>query len=129
MIHGPIIGILISTLVSFTAATIGSILSMLLGRYVFRDLIREKIEKYPKFRAIEEAIKEEGTKLTLLLRLSPLIPLNAFNYFMGVTSVTFCSYCFGCIGMLPGALAYCYFGSALGSISEAVSGDVDGGEL
>ena len=64
-----------------------------------------------------------------MLRLCPLIPLNAFNYFMGVTSIKFSSYACASIGKLPGVVAYVYFGSALKHISEAASGDFDGGYL
>lgn len=31
--------------------------------------------------------------------------------------------------MIPGTVAYVYFGSALGSISDAISGDTEGGDI
>lgn len=128
-IYGVLLGITVAFFIVIIGATIGSILAMLLGRYVFRESLKEKVSKYPKFVAIEEAISQEGFKLTFLLRLSPLIPFNVFNYFMGITPVHFRDYALACLGMIPGTLAYVYFGSALGSISDAVSGDTGGGIL
>ena len=46
---------------------------------------------------------------------------------MGITSVKLKDYTLACIGILPGTVAYVYLGSALGSISDAADGDVDGG--
>jgi uncharacterized membrane protein YdjX (TVP38/TMEM64 family) len=128
-VYGTGLGIFIATSAVFIGASIGATIAFLLGRYVFRESLQEKIQRYPKFMAVEEAFQEEGLKLVLLLRLSPLIPFNLFNYFMGVTSVKMLHYVIGHVGMLPGTLAYVYFGSALGSISEAASGEFEGGDI
>ena len=129
MVYGLSLGLVIATSVVFVGASIGSILAMLMGRYVFRESLRARIQKYPKLMAIEDAVQEEGLKLVTLLRLSPIIPFNAFNYFMGITSVRFKDYSLGSFGLLPGTLAYAYFGTALGSISEAAEGKTQGGAL
>jgi uncharacterized membrane protein YdjX (TVP38/TMEM64 family) len=56
-VYGIGLGIFIGVVVVFIGATIGSILAFLLGRYVFRESLQEKVKKYPKFVAIEEAFK------------------------------------------------------------------------
>ena len=38
---------------------IGSILAMLLGRYVFRDSVKAKALKYKTFGAIDKAVEKE----------------------------------------------------------------------
>mmetsp|Transcript_14151 Transcript_14151/g.2266 ORF Transcript_14151/g.2266 Transcript_14151/m.2266 type:complete len:82 (+) Transcript_14151:532-777(+) len=48
---------------------------------------------------------------------------------MGITSVKLLHYCIGSFGMIPGTVAYVYFGTALSSISEAAQGDAEGGEI
>jgi len=128
-VYGLGLGLTIATAVVFVGASVGSVLAMLLGRYVFRGSLRARIQKYPKLAAIEDAIHQEGFKLVTLLRLSPIIPFNLFNYFMGITSVKFKDYSLGSVGILPGTLAYAYFGTALGSISEAAQGETQGGGL
>jgi uncharacterized membrane protein YdjX (TVP38/TMEM64 family) len=119
VLYGLALGILIGTTVVFIGATIGATSAMLIARYAVRNFVEQKTRRWPKYIAVEEAINEEGLKLVLLLRLCPIVPFNAMNYFMGITTVTLRDYCIGCIGMLPGTIAYVYFGSALGSISQA----------
>ena len=67
--------------------------------------------------------------MTLLLRLSPLIPFNLFNYLMGVTSVRLKQYSLGGFGMIPGTIVYVYFGTTISNISDAASGNFEGGIL
>ena len=67
-------------------------------------------------------IEQQGLKVTILLRLSPIIPFSAFNYFMGLTGVTFRDYNIAHVGMIPGTLAYCFIGGTLGAIGESVDG-------
>ena len=75
-----------------------------------------------KFRAIDEAIGQEGWKIVALLRLSPLIPFNASNYFYGITAIKFWHYVLASwIGMLPGTVLYVY----LGTIGKASLGSGD----
>jgi uncharacterized membrane protein YdjX (TVP38/TMEM64 family) len=45
---------------------------------------------------------------------------------MGATSVRFLDYVVGSFGMIPGIIVFVYFGTALGSIGEAVSGNYSG---
>jgi uncharacterized membrane protein YdjX (TVP38/TMEM64 family) len=66
-------------------------------------------------RAIDAAITAQGKRIVSLLRLSPVIPFNVFNYVMGVTSVSLNDYLFGFLGMIPGTVAFCFIGSAVGA--------------
>ena len=77
--------------------------------------------KYEKFDIIDKVVEQQGLKVTILLRLSPVIPFSAFNYFMGLTSVSFRHYNIAHIGMIPGTLAYCFIGGTLGAIGESVN--------
>lgn len=56
-----------------------------------------------------------------------LQPFNASNYIYGVTAVSLRNYTIACLGMMPGIIAFSLIGSSLGSISQAGSGDFDGG--
>lgn len=78
-------------------------------------------------KALDKAIKTEGLKFVLLLRLCPLVPYNAFNYAMGITAVSFFDYAVGGLGMIPGTIVYVFIGTTLGSITQAATGDYDGG--
>lgn len=108
---------------------------MLLGRYLLRATIEKKALKYRVFRAIDNALKHEGFKFTVLLRLCPLIPFAFLNYAFGLTSVSIKNYVLGKldllisggIGMIPGTVAYVYLGTTISSIADASSGGLDGG--
>ena len=91
-------------------------------------MIESKVEKFPKFKAIDRAIEAQGWKIVFLSRLSPLIPFNIQNYMYGLTKVSFGQYMLASwIGMMPGTLLYVYLGSAAGTLVEAAAGDVERG--
>ncbi len=105
-------------------ATLGAALAFLIARYLLREKIRQALEKRPKFKAIDEAVTEEGWKIVLLLRLSPLVPFNLQNYFFGITEIKFWQYVAATfVGIIPGVLLYLY----LGAIGGALTGDSDFG--
>ena len=88
----------------WTGAMIGSLLAMLLGRYLFRRLIERRALRFRTFRAIDAALRKEGLRLTVLLRLCPLLPFSLLNYFFGLTSVSVRHFLLGGIGMIPGTI-------------------------
>ena len=90
-----LVSIILGSLAVWVGAMIGSFLAMLLGRYLLRSTIERKALKYRIFRAIDTALKTEGFKFTVLLRLCPLIPFSILNYIFGLTSVSIKNYLFG----------------------------------
>ena len=93
-------------------ATLGSALSFLAARYLFLDTVQEKVQQYPKFRAVNEAIRDEGWKVVGLLRLSPALPFSLQNWFLGITPVGFWSSQIATFfGIMPGTLLYVWIGS------------------
>merc|ERR1712130_12146 len=113
------LGILIATIIVWVGATIGAITAFILGRFVLREKVASYKDKYESFDIVDQVVEQNGFKVTLLLRLSPIIPFNLFNYFMGLTSVTLKAYAAACIGMLPGTLAYCFIGGTLSALTDA----------
>lgn len=94
------------------AATLGSALSFLAARYAFFERVQEKVKRYPKFLAVNEAIREEGWRVVGLLRLSPALPFSAQNWFLGVTPVGFWPAQIATFfGIMPGTLLYIWVGS------------------
>lgn len=104
------------------AATAGATLAFLVARYVVRDKVKGLVEERPKFKAVDEAVSEDGWKIVGLLRLSPLVPFNLQNYFFGVTEVGLLPYVVATfVGIIPGTILYVYLG-ALGKAAGAGSG-------
>jgi uncharacterized membrane protein YdjX (TVP38/TMEM64 family) len=119
------LGIFLGTLVVFVGACAGAMVSFLLARYLLRKQVEKLSKKYAIFEAIDTAIRENGFKIFVLLRLSPLIPYNVFNYIGGVTAVSFRSYCFALIGILPGTVLYVFLGASAGSLTESAMSGTD----
>lgn len=114
---GLLFGIIPGSLYVFMGATIGATLAFLVGRYLARGWISQKIAGNQKFSAIDRAVGQEGFKIVLLTRLSPVFPFNLLNYSLGVTGVSLKDYVLASVGMIPGTIMYVYIGSLAGSIA------------
>jgi uncharacterized membrane protein YdjX (TVP38/TMEM64 family) len=99
------------------AAIIGAILTFIIGRYLVKDWAQRKIQNNMWFRVIDRAVAQEGWKIVLLTRLSPLFPFNLTNYAFGVTQISLKNYVIGSIGILPGTFLYTYIGSLTNDIA------------
>lgn len=114
---GVLFGIIQGSCYVFLGATLGATLAFLVGRYLARGWISQKIAGNQKFKAIDQAVGREGFKIVLLTRLSPVFPFNLLNYAMGVTGVSLKDYVLASVGMIPGTIMYVYIGSLAGSLA------------
>jgi len=125
---GFIFKVLVGTITVSIASTLGACAAFWVGRTVARNWISHKVAANEKFAAIDEAVGQQGFKIVLLTRLSPVIPFNLLNYAFGLTKVSFAKYALASwIGMFPGTLMYVYFGAGLRSLADAAAGDVETG--
>ena len=121
---GIVFGVIQGSIFVFVGATIGASLAFLVGRYGARGWVEKRIEENPKFKAIDQAVAEEGIKIVLLTRLSPIFPFNLLNYAYGLTKVTFRDYVIGTLGILPGTIMYVYVGSLAKDLATLGSEEV-----
>ena len=125
---GFLFGVVTGTITVSIGSTLGASAAFLVGRTFARDWVRRKVSGRPKFEAIDRAVGEQGFKIVLLTRLSPIFPFNIQNYAYGLTGVKLWKYTLASwIGMLPGTLAYVYIGSGLRSLTEVAAGQTEGG--
>ena len=116
-------GVLKGAAVVWIAANTGAALAFVLGRTLARDWIAAKVATNQRFAAIDRAVGQQGFRIVLLTRLSPVFPFNLLNYAYGLTQVGFRDYVLGSlIGMIPGTIMYVYLGSLITSITELASG-------
>lgn len=109
---GAAFGVVRGSVVVSIASTLAATVAFLLGRYYARDAIARKIEGNAKFAAIDAAVANEGWKIVLLTRLSPVFPYTLLNYAFGLTRVKPTHYVLASwIGMMPGTIMYVYLGS------------------
>jgi len=106
----------------------GATAAFFIGRTFAREWISRRIEAWPRFRALDRALRERGFWIVLLTRMSPAFPFNLLNYAYGVTAVRPRDYIIGSwVGMFPATVLYVYAGSAAASVSQAVAGRVHTG--
>jgi len=123
---GAIFGLAWGTLYASVASMLGATAAFLVGRYLARDWVAKKIEGNQTFKAIDEAVADEGWKIVGLTRLSPVFPFVLLNYAFGLTKVNFRGYFFASwVAMLPGTFMYVYLGylgrEATGAGGESTS--------
>ncbi|HEV3003674.1 MAG TPA: TVP38/TMEM64 family protein [Pirellulales bacterium] len=109
--------------------TLGACAAFLVGRYLARGWIEQRLTKSPRLAAIDRAVAEQGFKIVFLSRLSPLLPFGVLNYSYGLTNISFRKYALATwLGMAPGTLLYVYLGAAANRIGDVLSGRaVEGG--
>ena len=109
---GAVFGVALGSVCVSISATLGATAAFLVGRYLARDAIARKIEKNEKFATIDRAVADEGWKIVLLTRLSPVFPFTLLNYAFGLTRVKLSHYVLASwLGMIPGTVMYVYLGS------------------
>jgi uncharacterized membrane protein YdjX (TVP38/TMEM64 family) len=105
-------GVVLGSVCVSIGATLGATAAFLVGRYLARDAIARKIEKNETFATIDRAVADEGWKIVLLTRLSPVFPFTLLNYAFGLTRVKLSHYVLASwLGMIPGTVMYVYLGS------------------
>jgi len=126
---GAIFGVVKGTMIVSVASVLGATLSFLIGRYFARQLIEKKLEKNQTFKAIDDAVAEEGWKIVGLTRLSPIFPFTLLNYGYGITKVSLKDYLLASwIGMLPGTVMYVYLGAVTGTLASSAQRSKTAGE-
>ncbi|KAF9131330.1 hypothetical protein BGW39_001941 [Mortierella sp. 14UC] len=91
--------------------------SFIFGRYVFYDWVKGMVSKHPKFNALDQVIQDDGWKIVVMLRLTPL-PFSLITYFFSITSIRLWTVVWAtCIGVFPGSCIGIWIGSLLKGLS------------
>jgi len=111
------------------SSTISALLSFLLGRYFFRDAVHGLVNKNPRYKAIDEAVKKEGWRIVAIARIMPLFPFGPLNMFLGSTKITLREFFIATwVFMMPGCVLHAYLGAVgrqLVASGEAVRTSAD----
>lgn len=120
---GFVFGVVKGSILVSIASTLGATASFLIGRYFVRGWVAKQIERQPKFKAVDEAVAQDGWKIVGLTRLSPIFPFNFLNYAFSVTQVSLPDYILASwIGMMPGTVMYVYLGSLANNLASLNTG-------
>ena len=109
LLGGALFGPVLGTFYNLTAATIGSMLSFIVARYLASSWVEKKTGG--KLKQLLNGVENEGWRFVAFVRLVPLFPFNLLNYGLGLTKIKFSHYSIASyVFMLPGAFAYTYLG-------------------
>jgi len=109
---GAVFGVVKGIVTVSIGATLGAAVAFLVGRYLARDAVAQRLQAYPRFRSLDRAVARDGWKIVGLARMSPLFPFNVLNYAFGLTQIPLRDYVLASwVGMLPGTAVYVYLGS------------------
>jgi uncharacterized membrane protein YdjX (TVP38/TMEM64 family) len=124
---GAIFGLVLGTAYVMVGAVISASLSFCIARYVARATVERRLVGNRRFQAIAAAVADQGLRVVVLLRLSPVFPFFVLNYALGLTRVRFIDYFIGLIGMVPATAFYVYYGTVAGDLAAALSGRAHAG--
>lgn len=120
ILFGPFWGVIYT----ITSATAGACVAFLVARYVARDWVEDNLVS-PRWRRLDQGVRNHGWKVVAFTRLIPLFPFNLLNYAFGLTRIKFLHYAITTfICMLPACIAFIVFSSSFmdlvrGKISTA----------
>ena len=127
-----VFGFSLGLLTSALGVILGAASGYFLSRLFLRKDVADQLKGRPTFKAIDQAIAEEGWKIVLLLRLCP-IPFGLANYLYGLTAIPFLPYLITTfLGAIPGLILFSHLGSAgKAGLQALASGNLNkgGGEI
>jgi len=120
---GFIYGLPVGLCLVFIGQTCGCALAFLLGKRFFKYWADYFTENFQKLYLLEKALSNNGWKIILLLRISPIMNYSLLNYGLStVKDIRFRHYLIATmIGMIPGISLYVYLGSAAKNLSDIMS--------
>ena len=115
---GLAVGFIVFSLIDFVCLMVGTYLSFLNGRYLFRSCIQTYTQTKLKLQALNEALSHNAKKLVFLLRLCSLTPYYVFNYVCGVTTMSSKDYIIGNTSIILSNAPFIYVCASLNDISK-----------
>jgi uncharacterized membrane protein YdjX (TVP38/TMEM64 family) len=110
---GALFGAFWGTVLVSLASTTAAALAFLIARHLARGAVERLARRDKRFEAIDQAVREGGWRIVVLLRLSPVVPFSLSNYLYGLTPVAFGPYVLASwIAMLPATVLYVSIGAA-----------------
>lgn len=117
-LYGPLLG----AALALSLGTLGGTGCFLLGRTVLRRWVERRVAATPRLAAIDRAVREDGLRLVILLRLSPLAPFNMISAALGATGVPVRTFVVGtAVGHVFPVLVFAITGSTVATALDLVN--------
>ncbi len=116
---GAVYGFWGGTLLVLVGNGLGSLLCLLVTRYLFRNAASRFFKRHRKWSAVVDAVQHDGWKIVLLTRLSPVMPFSLINYSLGLTRFSAWHFLAATeIGSVPAIAIYVYLGTLMGNLAK-----------
>ena len=116
---GAVYGFWLGTLLVLVGNGLGSLLCLLLTRYLFRKWASRLFKKSRKLNAVADAVQHDGWKIVFLTRLSPMMPFSLINYALGLTKLSAWRFLLATeVGSIPAIAVYVYLGTLMGNLAK-----------
>lgn len=120
---GAVYGFWMGTLLVLAGNGLGSLLCLLITRYLFRDWAARHLSKRKKLGAVADAVRHDGWKIVFLTRLAPMMPFSLINYALGLTKLSAWRFFLATeVGSIPAIAVYVYMGTLMGSLAKVRTG-------
>lgn len=122
---GALFGFWWGMLWSIIATVTGSTACFLIARKGPRKWVKKKLDQHPRFERFDEAVGEDGLRLVVLLRLSPILPLGPLSYALGASRVRFRHFLLSMPAMIPAIVPFVYTGDVARSLVAVIRGNAE----
>jgi len=116
---GAVYGFWGGTLLVLVGNGLGSLLCLLVTRYLFRGWATRLFNRHKNWNAVMDAVQHDGWKIVFLTRLSPIMPFSLINYSLGLTRISAWHFLLATeLGSVPAIAVYVYFGTLMGNLAK-----------
>lgn len=100
--------------------------AFLLGRTFLRARVEQKLTGNARWAGIEGALRTEGFRIAVLLRLTPILPQNLLSFALSASSISFTRFALATVlGLAPIVLVQATLGSLVEDAAQLLSSEGD----
>lgn len=108
---GATFGIGWGVAISAASTMLGGWLAFLLSRSFLRRFIERLVRRHPAMARLDQGMTQEGWRLVMLLRVSPVMPFAITSYGLGLTRISQRDFLLGTMASLPALVGYVAIGA------------------
>ncbi|UQA62252.1 TVP38/TMEM64 family protein [Polyangium aurulentum] len=121
-VAGYVYGFTHGYMVALPAVALCCTFTFLVGRLFMGKLVAEYTAGNRFWAAVDRAVRADGLKMTLLLRVTVVVPQNLLNYMMSATPVRARDFLLGSfIGLAPMTLFHVYLGTTVSTAAALIA--------
>ncbi|MEA5390035.1 VTT domain-containing protein [Cyanobium gracile UHCC 0139] len=113
LLAGRFYGLVLGSALVVLGASLGAIAVFVMTRRWLRPQASHWLERSRHLEALQLVVSQEGLRVMVLARLSPVLPFNLLNVAYGLSDIRPLTFAVGLVGIVPGAVLYVGLGTAV----------------